>query len=888
MRDLKNEKQTPSRTPWWLLLLRLFALALAIIALAGPIRNALTEGSASGPVIVVLDDSWAAAPNWREREKALSTIAAEATRDQREVWLMTTTPRRAGNEEQSILGPMAGADLNRLAQTIDPRPFAADRAAFVQSLALMSDRLADQSETKPDIFWLSDETATDNGFSGTIMNRALARLGNITVWRDTPNNVLALAPLRYQADQLEATVLAAAAAEEDRQVSLTVTAGDGRFLAAVKGTLLAEQRSLALPLDLPLSLRNEIAAIRLDGAASAGGVQLVDASARRVRVGLAEGEDFAQSSLLDGAYYIRQALAPYALFSGDTIEGLIKSGTDVIVLDDVGRLRLTDVAALENWVDEGGILLRFSGPALADSVIGSASQPALLPVPMRGGGRAFGGALTWETPQRMGDFSKDSPFADLKPDTSLEIRRQVLARPGTETATRSWAYLSDGTPLVTAKKQENGLIVLVHVTATPSWSDLPISGVFVDMLRRIITLAPGGLSRADPETTFAPLRMLDGFGRYARPPAGINPVTTLNALDTGTPQAPPGLYGSPDTPLAINAVTSKTQLVNLEDTGIYNGMNQRSYTGTPPQELAPWFFMIAALLLAVDALIALKMQGKLLPQRANAAGALMLCVCLMPIMLASTANAQSRRPIDPKALETAEAMRFGHIITGDSSVDTLAEAGLNGLTYELNRRTAVEPEKAISIDLERDDINVYPLLYWPVRESTPVPSEMALAKLERFMASGGLLIIDTADGERAATGQLSPEGSTLRQILEQMNIPPLEPLPADHVLGKSFYLMQDLPGRNNGGPVWVEARNALSGSNGNDGVTSIIIGGRDWAAAWATNANGMPLRPMGRRQGFTRETAYRAGINMAMIALTGNYKEDQVHVTKLLEKLGAE
>jgi hypothetical protein len=101
------------------------------------------------------------------------------------------------------------------------------------------------------------------------------------------------------------------------------------------------------------------------------------------------------------------------------------------------------------------------------------------------------------------------------------------------------------------------------------------------------------------------------------------------------------------------------------------------------------------------------------------------------------------------------------------------------------------------------------------------------------------------------------------------------------VLTKSFYLLQDFPGRSAGGEVWVE-----EGSGDGDGVSAVVIGGNDWAGAWATDDGGQPLFavvPGGERQ---REMAYRYGVNLVMYALTGNYKADQVHVPAILERLG--
>jgi hypothetical protein len=76
--------------------------------------------------------------------------------------------------------------------------------------------------------------------------------------------------------------------------------------------------------------------------------------------------------------------------------------------------------------------------------------------------------------------------------------------------------------------------------------------------------------------------------------------------------------------------------------------------------------------------------------------------------------------------------------------------------------------------------------------------------------------------------------------------------------------------------------------NLNDGVTPVIIGGNDWAAAWAVDGTGAALYPVGRGLAGQdqRELAYRFGINVVMHVLTGNYKSDQVHVPALLERLG--
>ena len=122
------------------------------------------------------------------------------------------------------------------------------------------------------------------------------------------------------------------------------------------------------------------------------------------------------------------------------------------------------------------------------------------------------------------------------------------------------------------------------------------------------------------------------------------------------------------------------------------------------------------------------------------------------------------------------------------------------------------------------------------------------------------------------------------RILDAINPPPLEPIPNDHVLGRTFYLLDDFPGRYPGGEVWVEA---TPEGSARDGVSGLVIGSADWASAWAVDENGRPLAPV-EGGDFQRELAIRFGVNLAMYALTGNYKADQVHVPAILERLGGD
>ena len=159
------------------------------------------------------------------------------------------------------------------------------------------------------------------------------------------------------------------------------------------------------------------------------------------------------------------------------------------------------------------------------------------------------------------------------------------------------------------------------------------------------------------------------------------------------------------------------------------------------------------------------------------------------------------------------------------------------------------------------------------------------------MRNGGTILFDTRDlTVGAVRGEASPGQQTLRRLTAGSDLPPLEQLPADHVLTKTFYILRDFPGRWIGGQLWVEAlppppKNGAAPARGGDGVSPVVIGGNDWAAAWAADKNGNPQFPVVPGGEAQREMAFRFGINLVIYALTGSYKADQVHVQAILERM---
>ena len=859
---LEPDEPTSARTPPWLLILRMVLAALLILALARPVLNPEPEVAASGPLILVLDDGWAATVNWEARLDALARYAERAERDNREIVLLTTAPDALGPHVRR----MSAADFVALVPSLQPKPWPVDRAAARE--ALQAEGGLDDAE----VVWLSDGIARDPADLEAVQAFAdgLHRIGPLIARLEPPEDRSLL--LSDPVLDAGALVVTASRPAPGPLLGARIRAlgPEGEVLARTPLVFEPGSRRAEARFELPLELQNRIARIELEPRDGVGGVVLLDERWRQRVVGLV-GETSAQTPqpLLSELYYVERALNAHAQMRLAPVAELLDGPISAIVLPDSASWSARDEAALLAWIEAGGVVIRFAGPTLAQ-----AEADPLVPVRLRRGDRNLEGALTWARPLPLASFDERGPLAGLSvPADDVLVRRQVLAEPGPQLADRTWARLADGTPLITGAPRGDGWLVLVHTTANTAWSSLPLSGVFVDMLQRMVALGTG--AGFETERVLVPVEVLDGRGQLVEPGPAVQPLEA-GMLDEAIPGPvhPPGLYGALEAgdEAARRALNLAAAVPDPRAIGALQGVEALPYAGSDERDLLPLLLVLALLLALADMVIALALRG-LLPRFAPAAVALLV---LVP---------QARAEVDEESmLQATDQTHLAYVVTGMPEIDAQSLAGLEGLSLVLSRRTAIETGDPVPVDLDQDDLNLFPLLYWPVRSDHPEISAETRGRIEHYLRQGGMILFDTGDAGVLVPGQPGPGPGEqrLRQLLAGVKLPPLEPVPEDHTLTRSFYLLQDFPGRWTGRPVWVDRVEASV----NDGVSSVIIGGNDWAGAWAISEYGMPILPVvpgGERQ---REMANRFGVNLVMYALTGNYKTDQVHIPALLERLG--
>ncbi|HEY1856706.1 DUF4159 domain-containing protein [Acidocella sp.] len=828
LRGLPDAERTPSRLPLWLLLLRLLATALLIIGFAGPTLRPPPTLPGSGPVLLVIDNGWAAAASWPQLTAAAQRVIAAAQTQNRGVALFAT----ARDATNAPLAPPhvtdAATAAHRLA-ALQPQPWPSDRLAAAAIL-----RAAPESTR----FYLADGISGD-GFS--VFLQALHPTRILTPFTLPPLlGTPALGP----------------------NGSLTVHAfsdpGDQPVLAeTATGAVLARQSfrpSGDAAFSLPPSLQNRIARLVLAGSQTAGGTALTDSALHTTLAGLDTRSANAETPFLGTLYYLRRALPASTRITTGTLPQLIAAHAGLIFLTDT-PLSAAEQDEARLYVEGGGMLVRFAGPQTGDL------PDTLTADPLLRGDRRLGGALSWTTPETLAPFPAASPFAGLTLDPKITVSRQILADPAGLDPATVWASLNDGTPLILGKTIGRGTLVNILTSANADWSNLVLSGLYPELLLRLT-----GLSRnaASAGGTAQPLSaVLNAFGTLTAPTAAA--ALTPAQRDTATISAaqPPGLYGTGDGAIALNLSPHVPSPIAARLNGA-----QPLGDATPPQRLGPDLIAGAMLLFALDLLISLAWRGAMPFRRFS-------FLVLLALGLPGQAHAQNA------ALQT----ELGYILTNDPATDKLSADALTSLSASVSAHTSVTLGPPAALTPGSDDLSLYPLIYWPLVPGAPPLIPAACSALSDYMSHGGLLVIDTQGGDAGAPGSgagfADGAATTFAHDTACLNLPPLEKLTTANVLAHDFYVIPDFPGRFAGAPVLI----ATASGRDADDVTPLIVGQNDWAGAWAHDASGngeqMPL-PDGEAQ---RLIAERFGINLVIYALTGSYKADQNSAPALLDQL---
>lgn len=868
LHQLQTKAQESVHAPWWLILLRLLAVALLIIGLARPVfpSKNLSVQHSKDPILLIIDNGWASAPQWQQFVNNAAQILTQAQQKNTPVHLLLTAPDEQNNA-LTIKTLSANTSSSVQLNPLHPMAWPVDHGKAAE--------LIQKSPHYKTIYYLSDdiEHPQDQVFQktitkGTTLYTVRSQYENISPLLLTNNT-------QTQNGFTQSVTLLPQPLPQE--LTIQAFTQQGELVNSVTKTIPAHTTKADIEFILPLEARNKVDYLQIANHSGAGNIFLLDERNRKHIIGFISNSNSANTPFTGSLYYLKKALAPLGEIKEGSVQQLLTQPLSVLIAPDTVFSDQKTEKELQQWVEKGGMLIRFSGDLLAGSTLNQQETP-LIPLPMLQGTRELGGAMTWEKPQQIAPFSKESPFNGLSIPKDVTINKQILVKPALDNDQYVWAKLEDGTPLVTHRTIGKGQVILFHTNSTPDWSSLPLSSLFEDMLNRIIQISFGVQSTQAGEI-LNPILTLNGSGALQAPSPYTKSISfeTLQKINI-SPEHPPGLYGNNGTTIALNLGDHVSALKASAPLGkvITLGKTSLSYT------LGSLFIVFSVVLFLFDILASLFLRGYL-KRSSTASSVMVIALCCWSV----SGYAQPTSTVPDAALHT----RLAYILTPDPTVNAASKQGLEGLSKFINDRTSLKLASPQGVDPTKDNLAFYPIIYWPITadlQQNPQRNDV----LNDYIAHGGLLVLDTQGHDSSSSieplhadqfaGEASGTSQALKNATEGLKIPALSRLSDKDLLSRTFYILHDFPGRYNAMPVWIAQSNPLV----NDGVSSVIVGENDWAHAWAVNQDGSPTYPIFPNTEEQRNLSYRFGLNLVMYALTGSYKADQVHVSALLKQLG--
>jgi hypothetical protein len=844
LKGLDAKSSNMQTAPLWVKILRIIAIFALVFGLSAPfISSSPVKIANDKKILIIIDDGWSNAARFEEiKSKATEIIKSYAplgTENTQFSVLISSAP----NNEQIIA--QQSQDALDFIKKLEPKAYIPSHEANFAKIFALKDSFA--------IYYFSDGLK-HNSSDEMLENLAKIAIGKFHI--DLPaNKIAALSEIKQNADGFAYQYKSIG---RPKDIEVEFLSKDGEIFASSHGS--NGHGSVILP----DNLSRRVAFAKIRGENTAGGTYILNATNLRPLIGI-ENLNQTEEPLISDKYYIKTA----AKMLGDVVEGeidrILPSRPNAIIIGDRSGFSPNDERTLLSYMRGGGTIIRFIGPL----ALGKENDPiitgALAHAP-----KIMAGSFSWNNAQ-IAPSEAESPLFGM--ETNNDARpRLVAVFESPPQNTEIWARLQDKTPFISRKKIGEGQLVMIHTTASPAWSEIAFSATQIQFLRRILQTSQAQGIDANTRPPNAPMygqTILNAYGEIGQIAPDAKPILPKDTLPKISNQEyNPGIYSGGGSILFLQAANQDLNLspINLQNIRFETMNNIQNNLFL----LRPYFLVFGFLALLLDSLIAI-MGADIFNRFKKPAttNIILLALIVLPFL-----------PLQAKAQAINDDMAMAYILTPDQRTNAKAKAGLEGLAQALNARTNVHSSRVVGIDPSKDELALYPIIYWLLPDNI-TPANLATNRaLNAYMQNGGILFIDTKGAGRDANNARALTQSALRGLV----VPPLEQVPQGHVLGRSFYLLMGFPGRFANSKLWV-ANSASMNASANDGVSPIIIGDGDWAAAWAGGPHDTAQAAI-EGGDLRRETAFRVGINIYIYALTGQYKADQIHVPAILNRLG--
>ena len=842
----KNEK-----TSLWLVIFRMFLFILIVLLFSKPFLKSHSSVSNEKyeKYVIVADIGWSMAKDWNKFKELVLKIGQEAEKNKKRILFFHSNL----NTYKDLKIFKTNYALNNYLENLSPLPLQFEKGS-------LDKLIQDKSIFKNSKIFIVSSKFDFNNFSDYYKKFSLIKNNSNNYYYINPlETILIIKSLKVYKSKITCEVSRLGKNSFKQEFFLNIETINNEVVYRETHSIKENENNKIINLSFPNEIFNQIKSLKIVGQNHAGAKYYFDDFSKKKNIAiLSDNESFQESPLLSPIYYLKKSLDSEHNIKIQKIDNIINQNYSTIIIAETEKIPNAFNKKLNDWLLEGGTLIRFSGNRLVEK------KSNFLPFQHTYSRvRNIEGQLTINKKLFIADFEKDSIFQGLSIPKDITVNKQLIFDTFPKQV-KVLAKLNDNTPLVSMIKYGNGEIILFHIGANNDWSNLPISSLFPDMINRVLLF-----SKNYNSSNFKNLNLnkeIDGFGNLGSPKKIIT-IDSLNKLRTVKPtfNKPPGQYENNQISIALNLATN----INQYQTENTNNSSLSNYSFKKTRDLSSTILKIILTMFILDILITIMIKNnvnffKIFVKRKNLLVFILFFFTLIKL----------------DSLSASETL-LAYIKVEDTQINNISKSGLEKIRNLLITRTSINPKGVIGVDVNNDYIYSYPFIYWPLTKNLLSIKKPEIIKIKNYLDNGGIFFFDIIGFSRKNLNLKDKKFKKIRNFLNEIGANELSIIPKGHTLTKSFYLLDKFPGKWDNRILFIENSNLQY----KDGVSSIILGFNDWAKAWAVDNNNLPLFPVvpgGERQ---RELSYRFGINIAMYALTGNYKSDQIHSKSILKRL---
>lgn len=867
LKGIKTNKPQNFDAPLWLKILRSFAIGLIILGLASPIwQKEKAINNQNNNYIFIFENGLSGANEFEiAKNNAIKIIENnEAISKNSNQYIIL----QSANAQD--IAPKTASNAIAILEKMQPAPFFTSDKNLLNAFAKIN--------IKAQIFYFGD--GLKHQFQNELFNK-IKSFGNI--------NYLAPSSPFFAINNVKIN-------ENSLNIQIIGNGNSAQLESYDIGNNLLSTNNISTGnnnINLGANIINKITYLKIKGQNNAGATWIINSFEKRLNIGI-ENIKNPDNPLLSENYYIENAAKIIGNVNSASIDELVKMRPNAIIFPDRNGFSQNEIQELINYINQGGMVIRYAGAKAA-----SANNDILLPAKISPQIKVMNNSFSW-VENTIEPFPQNSPLFGLDIDPNIQING--LVRTEESNNVDIWARLKDKSPLISAKKMGQGYIVLIHMPASSIWSNLALSKYQYEFLRRIMSKTQGQslpVSERAPTLPLVPQIIINGNGKIEKPNENIKAIAPED-WQKASPSflTPPGIYEGGSSLFIMNALKTDFNIEALNPPNYFKKLNIENNQFA----FKPILVLFGALLLLFDMIFSSKSNLKFKkPKSFKNIGKIMGALALISLFgFEASPNISKAQNLDENSLvpwgqvldepppigsqqetKTNSTLKLAYIITNDEHINNEAKQGLEALAKAMTMRTNAEVAEVVGIHPNSDELAFYPIIYWLLPDNPQSLDEKSTKALDFYMQNGGVVFIDTKGKGKS----IKASQDAVKAALNGLHVPPLEKTPQDHVLNRTFYLLHSYPSNFGDANLFIESKES-SNMSANDGVSPIIIGDGEFAAVWAKFNNQSPLASRNQEE-LDQELAIRFGINICMYALTGQYKNDQLHIPMILQRINS-